>query len=91
MPIVHFPQTEPTYRPETDVVVFDIVVDGVQHKCEISAEALNNLARASSMEQKDLLRIFKQYRATIEAVGRLKLPNLTAAGRGLLVSQDFNP
>ena len=88
MPTIHFPQTEPTYTQPT-TVAFEAVVDGQRVTCEISEEALMDHFGAKSRRAVDLVDAFKGNRAAIEAVGRLKLPARIAAGRGLLITEDF--
>lgn len=88
MPTVHFPRTEPIYTPNT-TVAFDVVLEGQQMRCEISEEALEDHFGATSRNAAELVRAFKEHRTAIEAVARVKLPHRVAAGRGLLVTEDF--
>lgn len=88
MPTIHFPQTEPIYTPRT-TVSFDVVIDGQQVRCEISEEAMEDHFGGKAGDAADLIRAFKASRGAIEAVGRVKLPARIAAGRGLLITQDF--
>lgn len=88
MPTVHFPQTEPTYTPNT-TVSFPAVVDGLSVAFEISAEALLDNFGATAQTAAEMVRTFKTNRPIIEAVARVKLPARLNAGRPLLVSTDF--
>jgi len=47
MPTVHFPHVDPIATPNT-TLSFPVVIDGVQHPAEISAEALQDHFGATS-------------------------------------------
>lgn len=89
MATVHFPQTPATYTPMT-TVTFPVVVDGAKATAEISAEALQDHFGATSHAGVELVRAFHANRGAIENTARRVLPARLAAGRGLLVTADFN-
>jgi hypothetical protein len=77
---VRFPRTEAHYHGDwrdRGVVGFDAEVDGQPVNCEISIEALANLARDPPPDWPDPRRVFNDHRTRIEGIAR----RLIEAGR----------
>lgn len=88
MPTVHFTPVDPVYTVN-DTVSFQMVVDGDVATCEVSSEALQDHFGAMTHKAADLVSAAKQHRGAIEAVAKQKAPARLAAGRALLMTNDF--
>lgn len=88
---IDFPKEAPlVYTPST-TVGFKVLVDGAEHQCEISEEALEDQFGSASVKPGDLFAAFERGRAAIESIAARKLLAQGLNGRILITNDDFRP